>query len=510
MGHKEAILWILIGVIFILFILFILMLCRLHKKTKQNHETSLSQKKLAEDYKQLEQVYQELAVSKEELNHKYEQLKKSQDKVKRIAYSDYLTGLPNRVALVEILDNVMDTLRQDEIICLFDIDIDNFKDINDTLGHSYGDELLLDVTHRLSECLNENDFLARIGGDEYAVLIQNIKDIAVVRDKIAQIQKAFETPFIIATREFFITVSIGISMAPKDGKTTQNLIKNMNSAMYVAKEHGRNTYCFFDDSINQKLIEKLETQSELRKAIEEHQFCVYYQAQVDLAKGKVVGFEALARWNHPVKGMVAPLNFIPLAEENGMIVEIGKIMLKEACIQLKKWEEKGYTELTMAVNFSARQFRDANFLDMVYDIIEETKVNPKLLEFEITETVALEDLESTIDTINQLKAIGISFSLDDFGTGFSSLNYLKRLPVSNLKIDKSFLDTILENVSDQKIVQTMISLARNLDIEVIAEGVEISEQEIFLKAVNCHKAQGFYYSRPVPEQQALKVLETYS
>ncbi len=510
MGQNASILWILLGLIFILLILFIVMLFCIYKKTRIIHTFMEKEQDLIQNYEQIKQAYEDVMTNKSDLEHKYAKLMKSQDKVKRMAYSDYLTGLPNRVALVEVLDSVMATLQKGEVIGILDIDIDNFKDINDSFGHSYGDELLLNVSHRLKGCICEDIFLARIGGDEFAVLIQNIKDHDVIENLVANIRKAFEEPFTIATKEFFITVSMGISLAPKDGKSTQSLMKNMNSAMYVAKEHGRNTFCYFDDSINQKLLDKLELQSELRKAIEEDQFVVYYQAQMDLSKGRIIGFEALARWNHPVRGIVAPSYFIPLAEENGMIVDIGKKMLRESCIQLKKWEQQGYADLTMAVNFSARQFKDVNFLSMVYDIIEETKVNPKRLEFEITETVALEDLELTVETINQLKKIGISFALDDFGTGFSSLNYLKQLPVSNLKIDKSFLDTILENVSDQKIVHTMINLARNLDIDVIAEGVELCEQEIFLKNIDCTKAQGYYYSRPVPAEQAFEVLKAFS
>lgn len=505
----NDLLWVLCGVIFILLIVFVFLMVNIRRRTKAERAAVSVGQKLKDSYKELELAYEEVTATKNELSIKYEQLKKSQDKVKQIAYTDHLTGLPNRVALVEMLDNVMATLRQDELIAILDIDIDNFKDINDTLGHSYGDELLLDVTHRLVGIFGKTDFLARIGGDEYAILVQNITNMYELEDKIKAAQNVFVHPFTIATKEFFVTVSIGVSLAPKDGKTTQNLMKNMNSAMYVAKEQGRNTYCYFDNSINQKMLDKLELQSELRKAIEDNQFCVYYQAQMDLERGKVVGFEALARWMHPTKGIIPPIQFIPLAEENGMIVEIGMRVLRQACYQLKQWEALGYYKLVMAINFSARQFKDKNFLNMVYEVISETEVNPYQLEFEITESVALDDFEFTIDTINQLKQIGISFSLDDFGTGYSSLSYLKRLPVNNLKIDKSFLDAVLESSSDQKIVHTMINLARNLDIEVIAEGVEYSEQEDFLKENRCDKAQGYYYSRPVPTEQALEVLKAY-
>ncbi len=510
MWDNNSILWILYGTIVVLFALFVIMLVNIRKRTKAEKAAVAVGQKLKESYAELERAYEEVSATKNELDIKYSQLKKSQDKVKRIAYSDHLTGIPNRVAFSEMLDHVMATLRQEELVALIDLDIDNFKDINDSLGHTFGDEMLLDVTLRLKEALDEGDFIARIGGDEFAVLLQNIKDESEINDKVEKIRAKLKEPIIIAAKEFFITVSIGLALAPKDGKTTQNLMKNVNSAMYVAKERGKNTYCYFDNSINQKLLEKLELQSELRKAIENNQFCVYYQAQVDLDKGNIVGFEALARWKHPSKGIISPASFIPLAEENGMIVEIGKKMLKEACLQLKEWEINGYTDLTMAVNFSARQFKDHSFLDMVYEIIEETQVDPSRLEFEITESVALEDLEFTIETINRLKEIGITFALDDFGTGYSSLNYLKRLPVNNLKIDKSFLDTILDSNNDQKIVHTMINLARNLQIKVIAEGVELSEQEQFLKTVNCDKAQGYYYSRPIPQEQAYELLQSYS
>jgi EAL domain-containing protein (putative c-di-GMP-specific phosphodiesterase class I) len=303
-----------------------------------------------------------------------------------------------------------------------------------------------------------------------------------------------------------VTISIGIVFAPKDGKTSQALIKNVDSAMYVAKANGKNTYTYFDLSFNQKLTEKIEIQSELRKAIERNEFVLYYQAQMDLESKKVVGFEALIRWNHPTRGLVFPDEFIALAEETGLIIPIGKWVLHTACKQLKQWEEEGYTDIRMAVNLSARQFKDKEIIKLVYDVIEQTGINPNRLELEITETIALDDFDYTIATIQELKKIGVHFSLDDFGTGYSSMNYLKRLPVSNLKIDKSFLDTVMEDPSDQKIIQTIITLARNLDLFVIAEGVENSEQEFFLKAANCDKAQGYLYSKPVPKDMAVQFL----
>lgn len=506
-GSGRGLLYILLVTIVVFSVLILLLIVNIRRRTKAEKAAIVVNYKLKESNKELEKALSEVTATKDALHSKYEELKKSKEIVKRMAYSDYLTSLPNRLAFVELLDGVMATLRQNEIVGILDIDIDNFKDINDTLGHSYGDEMLIDVMHRLEELIQENDYLSRIGGDEFAILIQNLTDLAELENRILEVQKIFATPFRIATKEFFVTVSIGVAIAPKDGKTTQSLVKNVNSAMYAAKERGKNNFCYYDDSINLKMMQKLEMQSELRKAIEEEQFIVYYQPQINLTNDRVVGFEALARWQHPEKGIIAPIDFIPLAEDNGMIVAIGKKILYEACIQLQKLQESGYHDIVIAVNLSARQFKDKDFLPMVYEILEETKVDARGLEFEITESVALDDLEFTINTISKLKQIGITFALDDFGTGYSSLNYLKRLPVNNLKIDKSFLDTVLENNSDQKIVHTMIDLAKHLNIDVIAEGVELSEQEKFLKDINCGKAQGYYYGKPVPKEEAFEVLK---
>ncbi len=462
--------------------------------------------KLSEHCKELEGTYTAQVNSFNELTAKYEELNRNKESMKKLAYTDYLTELPNRAAFTEMLDNIMITLRSEEIIAIMDIDIDNFKNINDTLGHSYGDELLIDVTYRLKQAMDENDYLARIGGDEFIVLSQNLKDMAIFEDKIRKIKNVFSYPFILSTKEYFVTVSIGVAFAPKDGRTSQSLIKNVDSAMYVAKANGKNTHVYFEYAFNQKLTEKIETQSELRKALERNEFVLFYQAQMNLESKKVVGFEALIRWNHPTKGLVYPDEFIYVAEETGLIVPIGIWVLRTACHQLKQWSED-YPDVTMAVNLSARQFKDRDFVRQVYDVIEETGINPGRLELEITESIALDDIDYTITTIQELRKIGVNFSLDDFGTGYSSMNYLKRLPVSNLKIDKSFLDTVMEDQCDQKIIQTIINLARNLDLYVIAEGVESFDQEIFLKEANCDMAQGYLYSKPVPREKAIMFLK---
>lgn len=488
-------------------VLLIISFARLRRLRHEESLTNQENQSLKDSYKELEDIYNSSLSTLSELTVKYDELNKNKESMKKLAYTDYLTELPNRTAFTEMLDNIMLTLRSEETIAIMDIDIDNFKNINDSLGHSYGDELLIDVTYRLKQAMDENDYLARIGGDEFIVLTQNLQDTVEYEEKIKKIKNVFSYPFIMSTKEYFVTVSIGVAFAPKDGKTSQSLIKNVDSAMYVAKANGKNTHAYFDYSFNQKLTEKIEIQSELRKALERDEFVLFYQAQMNLETKQVVGFEALIRWNHPTKGLVYPDEFIYLAEETGLIVPIGKWVLKTACSQLQQWSEE-YPDITMAVNLSARQFKDRDIVKTVYDIIEETGIDPNRLELEITETIALDDIEYTISTIQELKKIGVSFSLDDFGTGYSSMNYLKRLPVSNLKIDKSFLDSVMEDQCDQKIIQTIITLARNLDLYVIAEGVENFDQEIFLKSANCDKAQGYLYSKPVPKDKAVLFLKS--
>lgn len=498
---------IMAAAIVVLIVLLIIFVIRLRSAKLLQILTDQEKQKMKEHIRELEKGYNSSITALNELTGKYDELSKNKENMKKLAYTDYLTELPNRTAFTEMLDNIMLTLRSEETIAIMDIDIDNFKNINDTLGHSYGDELLIDVTYRIKQVMDENDYLARIGGDEFIILSQNLQDTLAFEEKIRKVKNVFSYPFVLSTKEYFVTVSIGVAFAPKDGRTSQTLIKNVDSAMYVAKANGKNTHAYFDYSFNQKLTEKIEIQSELRKALEREEFELYYQAQMDLESKHVVGFEALIRWNHPTKGLISPDEFISLAEETGLIIPIGKWVLKTACHQLKAWSEEA-PDIRMAVNLSARQFKDKDMVKLIYDVIEETGINPHNLELEITETIALDDLEYTIATIKELKNIGVSFSLDDFGTGYSSMNYLKRLPVSNLKIDKSFLDTVMEDDCDQKIIQTIITLARNLDLYVIAEGVERFDQEEFLKKSNCDKAQGFLYSKPVPKDKAAMFLKS--
>ena len=500
---------ILMLILLVLVATMIVLLVNVRKRNAAEREAKEAKKQLEENYIELEEAYKQVKSTQEELAQKYDELKRSEERNKKLAYVDYLTDLPNRISFTEKLDQIMANIRKEEVIAVMYIDLDNFKNINDVLGHSYGDELLIDVTDRMKQVLDQNDYFARFGGDEFMVLTQNIESTELYEEKIRKIQKVFTYPFVLSMREFFVTTSIGVAFAPKDGKTTQMLVKNVDAAMYSAKAMGKNTYCYYDENINESLMAKIELQSELRNALQNEEFVVFYQAQIDLKCDKIVGFEALVRWIHPEKGLIGPAGFVQVAEETGLIVPIGRWVLFEACKQLKRWEEEGYDDISIAVNLSARQFKDADIVAMVNEAIEETKIDPGKLDLEITESIAIENIEYTIEIIQQLKEIGVKFSLDDFGTGYSSMNYLKHLPVNNLKIDKSFLDRVIEDISDQQIVSTIITLAQTLDLVVIAEGVESSEQAVFLKKANCNQAQGYLYSKPIPEMEASKLLKEF-
>ena len=490
-------------------VLAVVLVCLLISNKKRNLAEQSAQsatEKLEENYRELEDAYKQLQIANEKLDEKYEELKVSEERNKKLAYIDYLTELPNRTAFTEYLEYALSTLKKGHIISVMYIDLDNFKVINDTLGHSYGDELLIDCAERLKQVIDKNDYLARFGGDEFIILSENVINMWEYEEKIANIQKVFAQPYILSLKEFFVTASIGVAVAPKDSDNAQALLKNVDLALYHAKGLGKNTISFYEPSLNNRILTKMETQSELHKAIQNGEFELYYQAQVDLDTDRIVGFEALVRWNHPEKGIITADKFIPLAEDTGMIGTIGGWVLREACHQLKEWQDKGYGNITIAVNLSATQFKDPDFVETVESAVKESGIRPEDLELEITEAIALDDITYSIDTISQLKDLGIKFSLDDFGTGYSSMNYLKYLPVSNLKIDKSFMDTIIEDKSDKAIVSAIITLARNFNLDVIAEGVENSEQASFLKEAQCNIVQGYLYSVPVSKEDADSLL----
>lgn len=459
-----------------------------------------SENELLDNYQSLKSAYDEISQAKEELAEHCEELSKSKERMQKTAYTDYLTCLPNRLGYSEYIEAEVCAMKQGETMAILDMDIDNFKLINESYGHSYGDDTLREVARRLTRLVLERGaYLARIGGDEFAVVLKDFSEREELEAQIQQIMNYVKEPYRIGEKEFLLTVSVGVVLAPIDGANCQVLTRNMDAAKFFAKTNGRDMYMFYDDSLSKTIAAKLELQSEIRRAIEDRAFEVYFQPQIDLASDQIIGFEALVRWNHPERGIIMPAEFIPAAEECGLIVPLGEFVLRESCMKLKKWQDEGYVKQVLAVNLSARQFKDRDFMEKVVNIIKETKIDPKQLELEITESMALDDLDYAIRTLQKLKELGVSFALDDFGTGYSSLNYLKRLPVNQLKIDKSFMDKVLEDHSDQKIVETIIALAQALDLVVIAEGVESVEQARFLKSVSCNKAQGYLYSKPVRE-----------
>lgn len=501
--------FILIGIGIILLVIGILLVISISQNAKLQKKMQKSENDLFDNYQSLKTAYDEIAQTKDELVEQCEELSRSKERMQKTAYTDYLTCLPNRLGYSEYIESEVHGMKQGEILAILDMDIDNFKVINESYGHSYGDDTLREVARRLTRLVLERGaYLARIGGDEFAVVLRDFSEREELEAQIQQMIRYLKEPYRIGEKEFLLTVSVGVVIAPIDGTNCQTLTRNMDAAKFFAKTNGRDMYIFYDDSLSRTLAARLELQTEIKRAIEEKEFEVYFQPQIDLSNEEIIGFEALVRWNHPQRGVIMPSEFIPVAEECGLIVPLGEFVLRESCKKLKQWQDEGCMKQVLAVNLSARQFRDRDFMENIMNIIKETEVNPKQLELEITETMALDDLEYTIKILQSLRELGVSFALDDFGTGYSSLNYLKRLPVNQLKIDKSFMDKVLENHSDQKIVETIIALAQALNLVVIAEGVENAAQADFLKSVSCNKAQGYLYSKPLREEDMRVYLQT--
>jgi polar amino acid transport system substrate-binding protein len=381
------------------------------------------------------------------------------------------------------------------------LDLDNFKNVNDTLGHAFGDLLLKNVAELLKKHVNKGDIVSRLSGDEFAIIIPKLHSLEKVNTLVAKIKDEFQNPFLLSNSEVYITVSMGIVVYPTDGEDMLTLLKKADTAMYCAKEKGKNSYEFYLPEMNIKVMEKLKLQNDLRRALKNNEFVVYYQPQVSMETCEIVGFEALVRWFHPVDGLIPPFKFIPEAEEMGIITDIGEFVLRTACIQNKRWQELGYSPKYMAVNLSARQFQQKNLSKVIEDVLAETQLDPKWLELEITESICMNDLKFTIDLLNKFTEMGVTIALDDFGTGYSSLNYLKKLPIQSLKIDKSFVDNITSDDKELAIAKAITTLAHTLNLSIVAEGVETEEQLSVLKDLNCDKAQGYLFSKPLPAEE---------
>lgn len=424
--------------------------------------------------------------------------KKAEEAIWHQAHYDALTELPNRYYLNTLLDSSLSQarLKQHKCAVLF-LDLDQFKLTNDTLGHNIGDQLLQLVANRMESLCLEGT-LGRLGGDEFVFLLPGLEqpeEAGLIAEKIIQ---SFEKAFYIEENEIFMTPSLGISIFPNDAEERETLLKQADTAMYHAKELGRNNYQFFTPELDAKIQEKLALGNSLRKALEREELSLHYQPQVDIQTGQIKGIEALLRWNSPAEGEVSPGVFIPIAEENGLIVPIGAWVLRSACTQNLKWQEMGYPPQSVAVNISARQFREPMFIESVAEILKETGLDPQWLKIEITESIVMENIESSIKQLKRLKALGVTIAIDDFGTGYSSLNYLRKLPIDTLKIDQSFVWDIGRDEKGEAIVLAIIQLAQNLHLTVIAEGVETEEQLLFLKYKYCDQVQGYFYSKPLP------------
>lgn len=434
--------------------------------------------------------------------------RENEARIQYLAHNDELTGLPNRSAFQEQLTHaIRQSQRHGRPLALLFIDLDRFKNINDTLGHGEGDHLLQEVARRLRNCLRESDTLARWGGDEFTAMLEEFDSANDVALAARRVLDSLSIPYLVNGRELVITASVGISTYPDDGQDVQALLKSADIAMYRAKESGKNNFQYYAPQMNVHTVERLTMEANLRRALEREEFLLHYQPKIDLRTGTVSGAEALIRWQHPDMGLVPPMQFIPLAEETGLIEPMGAWVLRTACAQAMAWQSQGLQRLRMAVNISGRQFAQGVLLEEVIGVLDSTGLDPDLLELEITESMLMHDPDKTVAQLNELKAIGIHLAIDDFGTGYSSLSYLKRFPVSSLKIDRSFVRDVPFDPDDVAITLAIVGLAHNLRIRVTAEGVETEAQRAFLRRHGCDEIQGYLIGRPLPAHELAPMLQ---
>jgi len=424
--------------------------------------------------------------------------KRYQARIEQQANYDTLTGLANRSLLQDRLEQaVLTATTFDTRLAVVFVDLDRFKLINDSLGHHIGDQLLKTMAERLESCVRDCDTVARLGGDEFVVLITGQTAPDRVRGIIERMLAIVSQPWVSEHGEFNVSCSIGVALFPNDGRDAQTLLKHADSAMYRAKESGRNNFQFFTQDLNALMTERLAMESNLRRALERDQFLLHYQPRVDLVTGRIIGAEALIRWMLPEQGLISPGRFIPLAEETGLIVPIGKWVLRAACAQNKAWQDAGLEPIVVSVNVSARQFRQDNLARTVAEVLQETGLDSRYLELEITESMVMHDAAQLVAMLDELNRLGVQIAVDDFGTGYSSLSYLRRFPVDRLKVDRSFVEHLASDADDATIARAIIALGHNLGLKVVAEGVERAEQVEFLRQNQCDEAQGFYFCRPV-------------
>jgi diguanylate cyclase (GGDEF)-like protein len=432
------------------------------------------------------------------IDEKTQELELQANILRFIAHHDHLTELPNKVLLLErIKEAIEDAQAPQGQLSVFFLDLDKFKEVNDTYGHEIGDELLLQIKNRLKKYIKSEDTLARLGGDEFAILHKNATKISTI-NLVDTILIHMKKPFYIKNIEIFTTFSIGVALYPQDSTKASQLLRNAETAMYKAKDSGKNTYQFYDKKMTELALQKIQLDADIRKALKNREFVPYFQPKVDGRDGSIVGLETLIRWIHPQKGIISPDKFIPFCEETGLVLEIEKYMLVEAMKQIMQWQKEGLKFGKVSVNVSTRKIESSNYIDELSYIIESLKFDTSVLELEILEGQIMKDPHKSIDMLNKIRNLGISISIDDFGTGYSSLPYLKKLPVNKIKIDRSFIMEVPHDKDDVAIVRAIIALAENLDLEMIAEGVETKEQLDFLLDEGCYYIQGYYFSKPLP------------
>jgi diguanylate cyclase (GGDEF)-like protein len=441
-----------------------------------------------------------------------EKTQKLQEKSRELAYlahHDVLTGLPNKNLLMDRLRQaIKHAYREHESLAVLFLDLDRFKEINDMYGHDIGDELLCQIAKRLSSCIRGEDTLARIGGDEFVLVLPAIEQVNIVA-VVEKIFKAMQTPFHINEIDIYATFSVGISIYYQDGKTPEILLRNADTAMYKAKDNGKNSYQFYNEEMTALIKKRIELDNDIRLGLQREEFEVYYQPKVDARHNKLIGLEALIRWNHPIKGLVYPNDFIPFCEEVGLIVQLDSYVLKHTFTQMKKWKEQGVAYGQLSINISTKKLENENFRSELYTLLEHYPIDPATVELEILEGQIMQNPKYSIGILNSIRSMGISVAIDDFGTGYSSLSYLKKLPVTKLKIDRSFVVDVLENEDDAAIIRTIIVLGKNLGLEIIAEGVETKAHVDFLLEAGCFNIQGYYYAKPLSLQECERFIEQY-
>jgi len=475
----------------------------LHNEIKQKQ---IAEQQIINHQQVLEETVEkrtkELADMNKMLINEINERRRIESNFKHLAHHDTLTNLPNRLLLDARLNHAIERARREscKVAVLF-IDLDNFKTINDSLGHEIGDKLLISISNRLLNCIREDDTVARLGGDEFMIIIEQVHEITDLTPLLEKIQSVTSQTVSINEHDISTSASIGISVFPEDGNNAELLMRNADAAMYYVKENGRRTHHFYTRELTTTAYDRVILETDLKKAIANNELLVYYQPQVSLTTKQIIGAEALVRWQHPDLGLLSPNQFLYIAEQTGLINDIGEKVLTTACRQIVKWKQCGLDIKTVAVNVAGNQIHHSDLVSIVHSILQSTKCQPAWLELEITEDFIIKKTKQSISTLQQLRNLGISLAIDDFGTGYSSLSYLKQLPINKLKIDRSFVKDISRDMEDAALVQAIIAMGKSMNLKLIAEGVENGSHEIFLAAHGCEYAQGFYYSKPIPAEE---------